>query len=387
MSEEILKALMQLFSLVATPDQEGDHRRKVVRNYLSLHLNSQLIEEYLNLYDEHQKRYREKLKKKDRVPKLYAASSVKVLRIATAINEELTHYQKTIVVIQLVEFLHSGYHGISETEEEFAHTVSETFNINEQEYQSIKNFVTQKVPSRQENSDLLVIGGEKERQNEERYIYREFTNTNIYILNIKTVSLFLVKILTSTELTINGQILIPHRLQFLRPGGSIRYKHGTPVTFSDIAVHFNYSANKSPIVFDVRDISFSFDARTEAGLHPMSFTSRSGQLVGIMGDSGAGKSTLINVLTGIFLPSSGEILLNGVDLHLFPEKVKGLIGYVAQDDLLIEDLTVFQNLYYNTKLCFDHLSNQEITEKVNSLLKSLGLFKIRAMKEKSPLNN
>lgn len=386
MSEEILKALMQLFALVAVPDQEAGARRRIVQNYLSLHLNSQLIKEYLSLFDEHQRIYREKLKEKGRTPKLHAASSVKVLRIATTINEGLTHYQKVIVVIQLLDFLHSGDKGFSEVEEEFALTIADTFKLDYNEYLSIKNFVVNEVPSPQKNKDILIICGNKKRQNEERYIFREFINTEIFVLNIPSVSLFLVKTLSSTELTINGQVLIPHQIHFLRPGGSIRYKNGTPVTFSDITIHFNYSANQSPIVFDVRDISFSFDAKKEAGLHPMNFTSHSGQLVGIMGDSGAGKSTLINLLTGIYLPSSGEILLNGIDLHLYPEKIKGLIGYVAQDDLLIEDLTVFQNLYYNTKLCFDHLNNEEITSKVNGLLKSLGLYEIRDMKVGTPLN-
>ncbi|MFO8001951.1 MAG: ATP-binding cassette domain-containing protein [Marinilabilia sp.] len=386
MSEGILKALMQLFALVAAPDQEAEPRRKVVQNYLSLHLNSQLIEEYLKLFDEHQQIYREKLKEKDRVPKLYAASSVKILRIATAINEELTHYQKTIVVVQLLEFLNSGNRPITPTEEEFGQTVAETFNLDRQIYVSIKNFITSQTPSRQNDSNILIIGGDRDRKDEERYIFRDFIKTEVYALNIRSVSLFLIKTHTTTELTINGQVLIPHQMQFLRPGGSIRYKLGPPITFSDIAAHFNYSAHKSPIVFDVRDISFSFKNKKEAGLHPMSFTSHSGQLVGIMGDSGAGKSTLINVLTGIYLPSSGEILLNGIDLHLFPEKIKGLIGYVAQDDLLIEDLTVFQNLYYNTKLCFDHLSNEAITENVNGLLKSLGLHEIQNMKVGSPMN-
>lgn len=384
MSEGILKALMQLFALVAAPDQDAASRREIVRNYLSLHLNQQLIEEYLQLFDAHRNSYQKKIKEKTRIPKLYAASSVKVLRIATAINEELTHYQKVVVIIQLLEFLNSGIRGISEMEYEFAETVSETFNIQHDEFLSIHKFITTHRP--EPVPELLTIGKNKARKQEDRYIFREFLNTEIFVLNINSVSLVLIKVNESTEVTINGQVLIPHHIQFLRPGGSIRYKHGTPVTFSDIATHFNYSANKSPLIFDVRDISFSFDKKRNAGLHPMSFTSHSGQLVGIVGDSGAGKSTLINVLTGIYLPSSGEILLNGVDLHLFPEKVKGLIGYVAQDDLLIEDLSVYQNLYYNTKLCFDHLTNFEISEKVNSLLKSLGLYEIRNMKVGSPMN-
>jgi ABC-type multidrug transport system ATPase subunit len=384
MSEGILKALMQLFALVAAPAEDVVSRRKVVRNYLALQLNNQLIEEYLLLFDQHLNIYRDKLKEKRRLPKFFAASSVKVLRIATAINEELTHYQKTIVIIQLLEFLNSGLHKVSDIENEFAETIADTFNIDRNEFAAIRRFIAHSSP--QIDEDILIVGGNKGRKDENRYIFREFLKTEIYALNVSSVSVFLIKSNETTELTINGQILIPHRVQVLRPGGSIRYKHGTPVTFSDIARHFNYSANKSPLVFDVRDISFSFEHNRDAGLHPMSFTSHSGQLVGIMGDSGAGKSTLINVLTGIYLPTSGEILLNGIDLHLFPEKIKGLIGYVAQDDLLIGDLTVFQNLYYNTRLCFDHLSADAIEEKVNKTLKSLGLFDIRNMKVGSSMN-
>jgi hypothetical protein len=124
MSEGILKALMQLFALVAAPDQDAASRRKVVRNYL--------------------------------------ASSVKVLRIAMAINEELTHYQKTIVVIQLLEFLNSGSQGISDLEYEFAITVAETFNIHHEEFLAIHNFITTPQPS--PGIDHLRIGGEKKQQ-------------------------------------------------------------------------------------------------------------------------------------------------------------------------------------------------------------------------------
>ena len=50
------------------------------------------------------------------------------------------------------------------------------------------------------------------------------------------------------------------------------------------------------------------------------------------------------------------------------------------------DLTVFQNLYYNTKLCYDSLSNDQIIKKVSSLLKDIGLYEIRHLKVGNPLN-
>jgi ABC-type multidrug transport system ATPase subunit len=71
-----------------------------------------------------------------------------------------------------------------------------------------------------------------------------------------------------------------------------------------------------------------------------------------MGASGSGKSTLLNVLNGAEQPSSGRVMINGIDIHQHPEKVEGVVGYIPQDDLLMEDLTVFENLYYAAQLCF-----------------------------------
>ncbi len=383
MSEGILKALMQLFALVAAPWQDADSRRSVVRNYLSQHLNSQSIEEYLTLYDQHQSLHREKLQEKDRAPKRYAASSVKVLRIATTINEELTHYQKLVVIIQLLEFLNSGNQKITSIELEFVSTVAETFNIHLDEYGHIRDFILNSIT--ETHDDLLVIGGDKRQRENERYLLREFLKSEIYVLNIKSASLFLLKPTDVSDLSINGQMLLPGRIQFLRPGSSIRHKRNTPVTYSDIALHFNQQANESPIIYEVNNVSFSY-RKNNIGLQTLNFASYSGQMVGIMGDSGAGKSTLLNVLTGAFAPSSGEVKVNGIDIHQFPARVKGLIGYVAQDDLLIEDLSVYRNLYYNAQLCFDHLNKKEIHSKVAHLLKSLGLYDIRHMKVGSPLN-
>ncbi|MFT3739592.1 MAG: ATP-binding cassette domain-containing protein [Breznakibacter sp.] len=98
------------------------------------------------------------------------------------------------------------------------------------------------------------------------------------------------------------------------------------------------------------------------------------------------KTTLVNVLCGIDAPSRGNVTINGIDIHKNPRDVEGLIGYVSQDDLLIEDLTVYQNLFYNAKLCFDNFSEAEIKNKVLKLMDSLGLHEIRDMKVGSPLN-
>jgi len=86
-------------------------------------------------------------------------------------------------------------------------------------------------------------------------------------------------------------------------------------------------------------------------------------------------------------PQNGEVLINGYNLYDENEKesLKGVIGYVPQDDLLIEDLTVYQNLYYNAKMCLNNLPHNKLIEVVNKTLVDLDLFEIRDLKVGNPL--
>jgi ABC-type multidrug transport system ATPase subunit len=104
-----------------------------------------------------------------------------------------------------------------------------------------------------------------------------------------------------------------------------------------------------------------------------------------MGGSGAGKSTLLNVLNSMETPSAGSVKINGKNIHTEREAIQGVIGHVSQDDLLIEELTVYENLFYNAKLCFGNLDDEEIAKRCNSLLADLGLSETRHLKVGSPL--
>ena len=95
---------------------------------------------------------------------------------------------------------------------------------------------------------------------------------------------------------------------------------------------------------------------------------------------------MLNVLNGSTAPTSGSVKINGINIYTEKEKLEGVIGYISQDDLLLEDLTVFQNLYFNTKLCYDKLLEHEIIKKVADLLKTIGLYEIRDLKVGNPLN-
>ncbi len=390
MSEEILKALIQLFALVAFPRSESSQsRRHIVKSFLNQQLNSRLVEEYLALFDKYHEEQEQRLSDKNRFHKRLTGASVKVLKIATGINEALTYYQKIIVLIQLIEFLNIDL-GMSDEEREFIDTVALTFNLHEGEYESIINFILTSFKEEPSSSNTLLINTEIDHylrggNSHYRHLYWDNLSGELRFLHIESINLFIFRYDGSMDLLMNSQLIHNDRVQILNPGSSLRNKRIDTIFYSDILGQFASDKVVDPIEYKANHITYYFDKKS-IGLRDTSFSTSSGKLVGIMGGSGAGKSTLVNVLSGINKPTSGQVLINGVDIHQDKEKTEGLIGYVAQDDLLIEDLSVYKNLYYNAKLCYDNLSEFQIRLKVMKLLRSLGLYEIRKLKVGSPLN-
>jgi ABC-type multidrug transport system ATPase subunit len=119
-------------------------------------------------------------------------------------------------------------------------------------------------------------------------------------------------------------------------------------------------------------------------MHNLSFTLHNGELLAIMGGSGTGKTTLLSLLNGSMKPQEGTITINGHDIS--EPRAKDLIGFVPQDDLLIEELTVYQNLWFTAKLCFEGMPDQELDRRVMKTLKDLGLDAVKDLKAGSAIN-
>ena len=137
------------------------------------------------------------------------------------------------------------------------------------------------------------------------------------------------------------------------------------------------------VAFCGRDINFRFPG-SDNGMHNLSFTLNSGELLAIMGGSGTGKTTLLSLLNGTLRPQEGTITINGHDIA--EPAAKALIGFVPQDDLLIEELTVYQNLWYTARLCFEGMAGDELDRRVMKTLKDLGLDAAKDLKVGSAIN-
>ncbi len=383
MSERILKALMQMFALLANPVSSQNGRLAIVESFLKQQLNTELVKEYLKIYDDFYEKYQKRNTKSKR-RKIISVSAVKILTICTLLNEELTQKEKIIVLIRILEFVNSD--GVlHEQEEEFIEVVAESFNVSKQEFEALKHFIIHNYTKEENAENVLIINSKKDNELKTKHIFSSKLEGEITIFYIKSVGIHIFSFKNEKELFLNQQLLSHNKIHILTDGSAIRNAKINPIYYSDIISTYNYDKKKSQIVFEVDKIVYKFK-NGYVGVQEFEFVEKSGNLIGIMGGSGSGKTTLLNVLNGSLKPSSGNILINGIDLHKEPQKLEGLIGYVSQDDLLMEDLTVYENLYYNAKLCFADKNIFSINRIVFKLLKDVGLFEIKDMKVGTPLN-
>ncbi|HNX84003.1 MAG TPA: ATP-binding cassette domain-containing protein [Bacteroidales bacterium] len=386
MNEKILNTLMHLFAIIAPAQGNENDRRGVVEAFLRPQLNQEGVKAYLKIFEAYYAEAQERLKK-GKEARRNSSISVRIIKICFDIGMQLTLNQKIIVLVQLLEYCRSDHKGVSNTELEFIITAAEGFNINPEDYQLIQQFVLSSKDEIPESPQILVIDSDRVTQYEKaHHIVNDSFRGQVRVLNLPQADMLFIRSFGTGELLLSGQLRHEDRVYLFERGASLKFMSSKPIYYSEVIRQFlDESALASRVVYEVNEIEYKFKGG-QVGLHRMSFAEESGRLIGIMGASGAGKSTLLSVLNGTNRPDSGEVLINGINIHNDPDKIKGLIGFVSQDDLLIEELTVFDNLFYNAKLCFGNLDDEAVTHKVDDVLHSLGLYDIKDMKVGTPLN-
>jgi ABC-type multidrug transport system ATPase subunit len=377
MNESILKALMQLFAIIANVNKDGlsEKSRSIVESYLRLQLSSIQVNEYLTLFDTFISTYHGSTVNKDgeKVRKRTSSNSVKVLRICQQVNEELQQDQKILVLLQLLEFVSYG-EDITEKELDFIKTVSDIFNIPEDEYFNCYAFTLESSIDKIPHKENILILDSEENINvpDVKHIQYKKLKGRLLVLYLPSINMYAFRYAGENDLYLNGHSILMARTYMLPKGSAIRNPKIGNIYYSDIVSEFIDSQHQQQIIFSAKNVEFRFN-NSKNGIHNFNFNEKGGSLVGIMGGSGVGKSTLLNVLNGNLEPQSGEILINGFNLYKDKSKLNGVIGFVPQDDLLIEELTVYQNLYYNAKLCFNDYNEEEIKRTVNKVLEDLDL--------------
>lgn len=388
MSEELLKAIIQLFAIVAR-ERITETERTNVKEFLSLHLNRDATAYYLKLFDEFVQTQRierqQDLSSLDADTQQFVDDWAKIMQIVKQVNQALTMQQKMVMVVKIIELVHSES-DLSDRQGNLIFYIGQALKIPKADMQALKVFVTgQDIDELASRNVLIVDEGSDEKPYPGPRIVEKNLTGLIAILRLPEAETYFIKYLGITTLYLNSQLLKSRRVDIFPTGSTIRGDKIETIYYSDVVGKFLTGESRTHITFTADHLFYHFRSG-RAGLQNVNIAEQGGKLIGLMGASGSGKSTLLNVLNGSEKPTSGRVLINGIDIHQEPDKVRGIIGYIPQDDLLVEDLTVFENLYYAARLCFGYYTKEDTVTLVEQTLLSLGLTEIRDLKVGSPLH-
>ena len=391
MSESILNALVKLFALIGDIHDDtvvGSREKNVIRSFLERQLNAALTEKYMKLFEEYLTMYNSESITKGSIQdhKRVSLNAMRILDICEKINEELEQKQKIYVLVQLIEYISLGDE-VTENELDFLHTVAAAFYINETEYENTRCFIMKGPEEVPEKKNVLIIDKtEEERKDGIRHIYNENLSGQISFIHVPGTNTYLLRYSGNEDIYLNGQNIIADITYFFDNGSTIRAAAINPIYYAEVVSNIAGTDSTQKISLIADDVTFRF-SNSDTGIHNLNFHEESGKLVGILGGSGAGKSTTLSILNGTLKPQIGKVSINGFDLYDDEEKksLSGIIGFVPQDDLLIEELTVYENLYFNARLCLSNLDDAKIAEVVNKILSDFDLTETRDLKVGSPL--
>lgn len=101
-------------------------------------------------------------------------------------------------------------------------------------------------------------------------------------------------------------------------------------------------------MIEIRELTKYYGERRAIG--PLGFEIASGEIVGLLGLNGAGKTTTLRILACDLLPTSGRVLVDGIDVVERPHEVRKRIGYLPDRPPLYDDMTVLEQLVFAARL-------------------------------------
>ena len=353
MTDILLSSFLSLFALFGKKEQVDEAWAKTMLiSFLRHHFGIRNIDTYLGLYDDMRGAY-----------EMMDDDALDTQSIVTSICSELhgkiRQSEATMLLLRLMEFCNyrPGH------SDELFQTMAKTFQVSDNTFENFVDFVAGK-----ESRDVLV---------------HKLPDTDGTLKTLLSPSGTLLFTYTGNDkVMLNDVPVLSGSFQVWLQSSVLKGKNGAPVYFSNVIAAYKKARGEDnekqeTVEFCGRDINFRFP-NSDNGMHDLSFTLHQGELLAIMGGSGTGKTTLLSLLNGSLTPQEGTITING---HSITEpEAKALIGFVPQDDLLIEELTVYQNLWFTAKLCFEGMSDAELDRRVMKTLKDLGLDAAKDLK-------
>ncbi len=372
MQEKLIDIILKIFATIVVEGGVKKEEMLVVKDFLEEQLGKSVAK---NFYRDFRYYVKAELK-------------VDIIKLCEEASQELTYAQRLYILTKLIELIYADGE-ITEAEKKLAGQIATSLMLSELYVEDLINFLQGDCWTAQNaivGKVLCLVDKDISETLVSNEIRIQGIRSDLALMKFPKSDILLLRLINGRGVELNGVPVQKEKIYLLGKGAVLHFARGISLYHNDLLKYFSKKLQQGEqLTFIAENISYRFRGGNY-GLHPLSLYEESGNLVAIMGASGAGKSTLVNLLTGMYKPTTGSVRINGIDVHKEPDKAKGLIGYITQDDLLIEELTVFENLYYNAKLSLKDLSEEEIHARVDRLLDELGLLEIKHLKVGSPLN-
>lgn len=354
MTDVVLSSFISLFALFGKEEQVDEAWAKdMLISYLRHHFGIRNIDLYLDLYTDMRGAY-------EMTDNLNTQETVAA--ICSSLHGKIRPEEESLLLLRLMEFCSDD--GLKS--DSMFTTMAEKFNIPQAQYDDFYAYVTN-----QPTAHVMIH-------------HPEGFDGELKTLMDNITGLLIFTYMGDDTVLLNDVPVLSGAYQVWLQSSVLKSSNGKPLYYSTIASAYSNEGEKTEeVAFCGRDINFRFP-NSDNGMHDLSFNLHNGELLAIMGGSGTGKTTLLSLLNGSIKPQGGSITINGHDIS--EPAAKNLIGFVPQDDLLIEELTVYQNLWYTAKLCFEGMSAEDIDKRVMKTLKDLGLDAAKDLKAGSAIN-
>ena len=354
MTDVILSSFISLFALFGKEEQVDEAWAKdMLVSYLRHHFGIRNIDIYLDLYSDMRGAY-------EMTEDLNTQETVAA--ICSSLHGKIRPEEESLLLLRLMEFCsNDGLEAVS-----MFTTMAEKFNIPKTQFDDFYAYATN-----QPTAHVMIH-------------HPEGFEGSLKTLMDSVTGMLIFTYMGNDTVLLNDVPVLSGAYQVWLQSSVLKSSSGKPLYYSTIASAYSNEEDKTEdVTFCGRNINFRFP-NSDNGMHDLSFNLHNGELLAIMGGSGTGKTTLLSLLNGSLKPQEGSITINGHDIS--EPAAKDMIGFVPQDDLLIEELTVYQNLWYTAKLCFEGMSAEDIDKRVMKTLKDLGLDAVKDLKAGSAIN-
>lgn len=365
MNESMLKSFLQILAGIAAQSPNPLLlARKHVEHYLEINFGKKIVQEKLSDFDHF---FSQSKQWNGKLPFLES--------VCLDVNNEFSLKDKFLLLINIFNYYSLaepfGKGHVSRSTDSLEN-LADWLKINITDFTNLRYFTLDQVHNIPEKKFLLFASGANPNFSNIKFYDCNNLKGHILFLYLHSANILLFRYNGGDYLELNSKTIFSQHTYLFPSGFHISSKENLTIFYGNIIKSILQNNKQSEVELTADEVTYNYRG-SDKGVKSVTITGKSGEIIGIMGGSGVGKSTLLKIISGNLKPQKGSLLINGHDINSCFKDIKDIIGILHQEECLVEELTVYENLYFSTKLVLGELADHEIRRVVENKLDEFNL--------------